>query len=89
LPVVIAIIAVLMAVLMSPLRLARDHAPAITSADNLRLLMRFRHLYNDDYGAKIVDGHVGGSQWGRFRRAPSDSTPSSQFAAVHVTTLTT
>jgi len=60
--VVIAIIAVLMAILMPSLRLAKDQANAIICVNNLRALTLSWLLYKDDYDAKMVGGHIGGSQ---------------------------
>ncbi len=62
--VVIAIIALLMAILMPSLRLARDQAYAIRCVSNLKALTLSWMLYKDDYDGKIVGGHVGGSQGG-------------------------
>ena len=60
--VVIAIIAVLMAILMPSLRLAKDQANAIRCVSNIRALTLSWLLYKDDYDAKMVGGHVGGIQ---------------------------
>jgi len=64
--VVIAIIAVLMAILMPSLHLARDQAQAIICVNNMRALIRSWYLYKDDYDARLVGGHVGGRWQGRL-----------------------
>ncbi len=58
--VVIAIIAILMAILMPSLRLAKDQANAIRCVSNLRALTLSWLMYKDDYDAKMVGGHIGG-----------------------------
>ena len=60
--VVIAIIAILMAILLPSLRLAKDQAHAIRCVANIRALTLSWLLYKDDYDAKMVGGHVGGTQ---------------------------
>jgi len=57
--VVIAIIAVLMAILLPSLQLAREQANAIRCISNLRTLTLAWLVYKDDYDAKMVGGHVG------------------------------
>jgi prepilin-type N-terminal cleavage/methylation domain-containing protein len=57
--VVIAIIALLMAILMPALRLARDQAHAIRCVANLRSLTTAWLLWLEDYDAYMVGGHVG------------------------------
>jgi len=64
--VVIAIIAVLMAILMPSLRLAKDQANVIRCLSNIRALTLSWLLYKDDYDAKMVGGHVGGRQDGNL-----------------------
>jgi len=64
--VVIAIIAVLMAILMPSLHLARDQAYGIICVNNLRALTRAWYLYKDDYDDKLVGGHVGGRYGGEL-----------------------
>jgi len=54
--VVIAIIAILMAILMPALRLAKDQANAIMCQSNLRALTMSWLLYKDDYDGKLVGG---------------------------------
>ncbi|UCG58254.1 MAG: type II secretion system protein [Phycisphaerales bacterium] len=56
--VVIAIIAVLMAILMPSLRLARDQGRFINCVNNLRSLSLAWFMYQDDNDNKLVDGHV-------------------------------
>lgn len=62
--VVIAIIAVLMGILLPALRLAKDQAYGIICVSNLRSLARAWYLYKDDNDARIVGGHVGGTEPG-------------------------
>lgn len=57
--VVIAIIAVLMAILIPTLQLAREQANAIRCISNLRTLTLCWIIYKDDYDARMVGGHVG------------------------------
>ena len=63
--VVIAIIAVLMAILMPALHLARDQGYGVICINNLRSLSRAWYLYKDDYDDKMVGGHIGGTSNGR------------------------
>ena len=55
--VVIAIIAILMAILLPALRLAKDQAYAIICVSNVRSLSMAWYMYQDDNDAKMVDGH--------------------------------
>ncbi|MHC4556408.1 MAG: type II secretion system protein [Planctomycetota bacterium] len=64
--VVIAIIAVLMAILLPSLRLAKDQAHAIRCVSNQRSLTFSWLLYKDDFDAKMIGGHVGGQQDGKL-----------------------
>jgi len=64
--VVIAIIAVLMAILLPALRLAKDQAYGIICVSNLRSLSRAWYLYKDDYDDRLIGGHVGGKVNGRL-----------------------
>ncbi len=57
--VVIAIIAVLMAILMPSLNLARDQARRIHCISNTKALVLGWLLYKDDYDGKLVPGHTG------------------------------
>ena len=57
--VVIAIIALLMAILMPALRLARDQAHAIRCVSNLRSLTRAWLLFLEDNDEYMIAGHVG------------------------------
>jgi len=57
--VVIAIIAVLMAILMPALRLAKDQAYGIICVSNLKSLSISWYLYKDDNDDKLVGGHPG------------------------------
>jgi len=56
--VVIAIIAVLMAILMPSLRLAREQARSIACSSNLKTLVLGWRLYADENDSKIVDGRT-------------------------------
>jgi len=56
--VVIAIIAILMAILMPALRLAKDQAYGVICVSNLRNLTRAWYLYQDDNDSKLVNGHT-------------------------------
>jgi prepilin-type N-terminal cleavage/methylation domain-containing protein/prepilin-type processing-associated H-X9-DG protein len=60
--VVIAIIAILMAILLPSLRLAKDQAYAIRCVGNIKSLTFSWLLYKDDFDAKMIGGHVGGTQ---------------------------
>lgn len=57
--VVIAIIALLMAILMPSLQLARDQAQRIHCVSNTKALLLGWLLYKDDFDGKIVPGHTG------------------------------
>ena len=56
--VVIAIIAVLMAILLPALHLAREQARAIRCVNNVRSLSAAWFMYQDDNDNVLVDGHV-------------------------------
>ena len=58
--VVIAIIAVLMAVLMPSLRIAREQARSITCRSNVRTLTLAWLMYKDENDNKLVSGHTPG-----------------------------
>jgi prepilin-type N-terminal cleavage/methylation domain-containing protein/prepilin-type processing-associated H-X9-DG protein len=57
--VVIAVIALLTAILIPALRIARDQAYGIICVSNLRSLTRGWCLYSDDYDARMVGGYDG------------------------------
>ena len=57
--VVIAIIAVLMAILMPSLRLAKDQAQRLHCVSNTKSLVLGWLMYKDEYDARIVPGHTG------------------------------
>jgi prepilin-type N-terminal cleavage/methylation domain-containing protein/prepilin-type processing-associated H-X9-DG protein len=59
--VVIAIIALLMALLMPALRLAKDQASALRCVNNLRQLSIAWLSYTTENEGKLVDGHVPGN----------------------------
>jgi prepilin-type N-terminal cleavage/methylation domain-containing protein/prepilin-type processing-associated H-X9-DG protein len=56
--VVIAIIAVLMAILMPSLRLAKDHARRIHCVSNVKTLSLAWFMYKDDNDDDLVPGHT-------------------------------
>ncbi len=56
--VVIAIIALLMAILMPSLRIAREQARSINCRSNVRTLTLAWLMYKDDNDAKLVAGHT-------------------------------
>jgi len=57
--VVIATIAVLMAILMPALNMARDQARRIHCVSNVKTLALGWLMYKDDFDGKIVPGHTG------------------------------
>jgi len=61
--VVIAIIALLMAILMPSLRLAKDQAQRIHCVSNTKTLVLGWLLYKDEFDAKIVPGHTDPGNW--------------------------
>jgi prepilin-type N-terminal cleavage/methylation domain-containing protein len=64
--VVIAIIAVLMAILMPSLKLAREQARSLHCRSNVRTLTMAWLMYKDENDAKLVSGHTpapGGEAW--------------------------
>ncbi|MCK4293660.1 MAG: prepilin-type N-terminal cleavage/methylation domain-containing protein [Planctomycetes bacterium] len=56
--VVIAIIALLLAILLPALRLAREQAHSILCRSNVRTLTLAWLMYKDDHDDKLVDGHT-------------------------------
>ncbi len=56
--VVIAIIAVLMAVLMPSLRMAKDHAKRVHCVSNTKTLALGWYMYQDDFNGKLVPAHT-------------------------------
>jgi prepilin-type N-terminal cleavage/methylation domain-containing protein len=58
--VVVAIIALLMAILIPALRLARDQAKALLCIHNLKTLSLSWLTYAEEHDGKLVGGHVGG-----------------------------
>ena len=62
-PVVIAVIAVLMAILMPSLRLARDQAKRVHCVSNTKTLAMGWYMYMDENDQKLVPGHTGTNQW--------------------------
>jgi len=61
--VVIAIIAVLMAILMPSLRLAKDHAKRIHCVSNVKTLSLAWFMYKDDNDDDLVPGHTDPGNW--------------------------
>lgn len=57
--VVIAVIAVLMAILLPSLQLARDQAQRVHCVNNLKTLTLGWLMYKDEFDGKIVPGHTG------------------------------
>jgi prepilin-type N-terminal cleavage/methylation domain-containing protein/prepilin-type processing-associated H-X9-DG protein len=56
--VVIAIIAILMAVLMPSLNLARDHAKRVHCVSNTKTLALGWYMYQDEFGGRLVPAHT-------------------------------
>ena len=56
--VVIAIIAILMAILMPSLKLAKDQAYGVICVSNIRSLLQAWYMYQDENDGALVDGHV-------------------------------
>jgi len=56
--VVIAVIAILMAILMPALKLAKDQAYAIRCVSNLRNLSLAWYTYSEENDSTLVDGHI-------------------------------
>jgi prepilin-type N-terminal cleavage/methylation domain-containing protein/prepilin-type processing-associated H-X9-DG protein len=61
--VVIAIIAILMAILMPSLSLARDHAKRIHCVANTKTLVLGWSMYKDEFDGKLVPADTGPGQW--------------------------
>jgi prepilin-type N-terminal cleavage/methylation domain-containing protein/prepilin-type processing-associated H-X9-DG protein len=61
--VVIAIIAILMAILMPSLRLAKDQAQRIHCISNTKTLVLGWLMYKDEYDGRIVPGHTDPGNW--------------------------
>lgn len=61
--VVIAIIAVLMAILMPSLRLARDQARRVHCVSNVKALALAWFMYKDENDDKLVGGHTNSTSW--------------------------
>jgi len=56
--VVIAIIAILMAVLMPSLRMAKDHAKRVHCVANTKTLALGWYMYQDEFGGRLVPAHT-------------------------------
>jgi prepilin-type processing-associated H-X9-DG protein len=78
--VVIAIIAVLMAILMPSLRLAKDHARRVHCVSNVKTLALGWFMYKDDNDDKLVPGHTDPGNW--VSRPPADATLEQQYEAI-------
>jgi prepilin-type N-terminal cleavage/methylation domain-containing protein/prepilin-type processing-associated H-X9-DG protein len=61
--VVIAIIAILMAILMPSLKLARDQAKRVHCMSNTKTLALGWLMYKDEFDGKLVDGNTGQHSW--------------------------
>ncbi len=72
--VVIAIIAILMAILMPSLQLAKDHAVRIQCTANVKSLSLAWLMYRDDNGDKLVGSMIGSSDMAWCRSVPDDAT---------------
>ncbi|UCD50834.1 MAG: type II secretion system protein [Phycisphaerales bacterium] len=78
--VVIAIIAVLMAILMPSLRLAKDQARRVHCISNVKTLAMGWFMYKDENDEKLVGGHTDPGNW--VGRPPSDATLEQQWQAI-------
>ncbi|HPC96567.1 MAG TPA: type II secretion system protein [Sedimentisphaerales bacterium] len=78
--VVIAIIAVLMAILMPSLRLARDQARRVHCVSNVKTLALAWFMYKDENDDKLVGGHTDPGNW--VLRPPSNATLEQQWDAI-------
>lgn len=67
--VVIAIIALLMAILMPALRLAKDQASAIICVSNLKTISLAWFTYTSENNGEMVGGHIANNNW--VHRPPS------------------
>lgn len=74
--VVIAIIAILMAILMPALRMARDHAKRMQCLSNVRTLSLGWLMYKDEHDSRIVPGHTDPDNW--VLRPPNGNAPLEQ-----------
>jgi prepilin-type N-terminal cleavage/methylation domain-containing protein/prepilin-type processing-associated H-X9-DG protein len=79
--VVIAIIAVLMAILMPSLRLARDQARRVHCISNVKTLALAWYMYKDDNSDKLVGGHTNSSSW-VDAPSPSNAPIEEQYDAI-------
>ncbi len=61
--VVIAIIAVLMAILMPSLRIARDQARRVHCVSNVKTLALAWFMYKDENDDRLVGGHTNSTSW--------------------------
>jgi len=68
--VVIAVIAVLMAILMPSLKLAREQARSLHCRSNVRTLVLGWLMYKDANDAKLVHGHTPGPNYNKNNVAP-------------------
>ncbi len=85
--VVIAIIAVLMAILMPSLNLARDQARRIHCRGNVKTLCMAWYMYKDDNNDRIVPGNTDPGNW--VGRPPNSATLEQQKDAIRAGLLFT
>lgn len=78
--VVIAIIAVLMAILMPSLRLARDQAKRVHCISNVKTLALGWFMYKDENDDKLVGGHTDPGNW--VGRPGANATLEEQYDAI-------
>jgi len=78
--VVIAIIAVLMAILMPSLRLAKDQARRVHCISNVKTLALGWFMYKDENDDQLVPGHTDPGNW--VGRPPADATLEQQWQAI-------
>ncbi len=79
--VVIAIIAVLMAILMPSLRLARDQARRVHCVSNVKALALAWFMYKDENDDKLVGGHTNSTSWVDAPN-PSNAPIEEQYEAI-------
>jgi len=80
--VVIAIIALLMAILMPSLRLARDQARRVHCVSNVKTLTLAWLMYKDENDDKLVPGHTDPGNWVSRPVNGENSTLEEQYDAI-------
>ena len=85
--VVIAIIAVLMAILMPSLRLAREQARSISCRANVRSLCMAWLMYKDANDNRLVSGHTNATGWVKSPTGGANSTIPQKKLAIQQGTL--